>query len=78
MAKKQTGKQKPQVAEAAGSASSSSGAGYSAADIEKAMSEAAATAQAEGITDPDEIRARMLEARRAVKEPDRAPASGED
>jgi uncharacterized protein YdgA (DUF945 family) len=37
--------------------------------IEAAMVEAIKQAQAEGITDQDEIRARMLAAREAVKNP---------
>lgn len=38
------------------------------ADIEAAMTEAVAAAQAEGITDPDKIRARMLAARDLAKQ----------
>jgi hypothetical protein len=50
------------------SAHSSLGGGLSlAAQIEAAMVEAIKQAQAEGITDQDEIRARMLAARAAVK-----------
>jgi hypothetical protein len=50
------------------SASSRMGGGLSlAAQIEAAMVEAIKQAQAEGITDQDEIRARMLAAREAVK-----------
>jgi hypothetical protein len=52
------------------SASSRMGGGLSlAAQIEAAMVEAIKQAQAEGITDQDEIRARMLAAREAVKNP---------
>lgn len=46
--------------------------GLTAAMVEKAMSEATLAAQAEGITDPDEIRARKLAARQALKDSVRA------
>jgi len=55
------------VVQAVGTAATDSGAAYTARDIEAAMSQAAADAQAEGISDPDEIRERMLEARKKVK-----------
>jgi hypothetical protein len=67
MAKKPAGKK---VAEAAGAASSKKAAPGNS--IEEAMSKAAAQAQAEGITDPDEIRQRMLEARKQVNAGNRA------
>lgn len=40
--------------------------GPTAATLEEAMTKAAADAQAEGITDPEEIRTRMLEARKRL------------
>jgi hypothetical protein len=63
MAKKSGNK----VVEAVGSAASASNDTPSAKAIEDAMSQAAADAQAEGISDPDEIRERMLEARKRAK-----------
>lgn len=67
MAKKKD--EKTVVAEATGTASSASGGTVVPGDIEKAMAEAAAQAQADGVTDPDEVRERMLAARKAVKAP---------
>lgn len=75
MAKKQdTQEEKPAgdapkkgIVEAVGTAASASNDTVSARDIEAAMSKAAADAQAEGISDPNEIRDRMLAARKAVK-----------
>lgn len=62
MAKKT--KAAPRVAEAAGA---SAAGNVDAADItrraEEAMSKAAAQAQSEGVTDPEEIKAAMLAAR---------------
>jgi hypothetical protein len=62
MTKKPAGKK---VAEAAGAASNKKAA--TGNSIEEAMSKAAAQAQAEGLTDPDEIRQRMLDAREKAK-----------
>jgi hypothetical protein len=72
----------PRIVEAVGSAA---GFGHASSDkgdftnrIQNAMTEATAKAQAEGVTDPDEILARKLEARRRVKEEDaRARAAAE-
>jgi adenylylsulfate kinase-like enzyme len=55
---------KPTIVEATGSATA--GKSASAREIEKAMAEAIEQALAEGVTDPDEIRERQLEARRKV------------
>lgn len=63
MAKKSESK----VAEAVGSAASQSNDTPSAKDIETAMAKAAEQAQADGISDPDQIRDRMLNARKRVK-----------
>ena len=54
------------IVEAVGSAAPS---GVTGSAIEKAMAEAGLAAMAEGITDPDEIRARKLAAREAIKNP---------
>lgn len=53
-----------QVVQATGKAG---GSGLNSTDVQNAMAEAAAQAQAEGIVDPDEIRQRMLDARAALK-----------
>lgn len=55
------------IVEAVGSASNSTD-GLTAEQIQTAMSEATAAAQAEGITDPDVIRKRALDARKALKQ----------
>jgi hypothetical protein len=62
MAKKPAGEK---VATAVGTASNEKAA--TGNSIEEAMSKAAAQAQAEGLTDPDEIRERMLDARAKAK-----------
>ena len=53
----------PTIAEATGTATY----GARAKDIERAMAEAVAQAYVEGVTDPDEIRRRQLEARAKFK-----------
>lgn len=58
---------------AAAMSSSSSKNPHLAKLIEEAMGAAASKAIAEGITDPNEIRARMLEARELVKNGGVAP-----
>lgn len=60
---------KGRVAAAAMTANSSGsiGEGYSAAQIEKAMSDAVAKALADGVTDPKQHRKLILEARERVK-----------
>lgn len=60
-------KSESRVAEAVGTAASASNDTPSAKDIEAAMSQAAEKAQAEGVSDPNEIRERMLEARKRAK-----------
>jgi hypothetical protein len=59
-------KSESKVVEAVGTAASQSNNTPSAKDIEAAMAQAAEQAQAEGVSDPDEIRSRMLEARKRV------------
>ena len=70
---------KPKIVEAVGSAAGRSSVGIQvdptnptkglkAKVMESAMAAAAAKAQAEGVTDPNEIRRRMLEARDQVKD----------
>jgi hypothetical protein len=59
------------IVEATGTAGGGS-MGLKAKDIEAAMNKAIEDATAEGITDPEKIRERMLEARRRVKEEFRA------
>jgi len=54
------------IVNAVGSAAPS---GFTGSAIEKAMAEAVLAVMAEGITDPDEIRARKLAAREAIKNP---------
>jgi hypothetical protein len=54
---------KPTIVEAVGSATGGKGS----KDIEKAMADAVTKAVAEGITDPEEIRKRQLEARAKIK-----------
>jgi hypothetical protein len=56
-------KVEPRIVEAVGSAGASGRPGVSARQLDEAMGQAAAQAQSEGITDPDEIRARMLKAK---------------
>jgi hypothetical protein len=60
-------KKSEKVVEATGTAAGGN-EGLSAASIQDAMAQATADAQAEGITDPDEILARKLAARKQVKE----------
>lgn len=65
------------IVEAVGTASGGeggAGAHWSAAEIQDAMAGAAAKAAEEGISDPDEVRDRMLAARKALKEERRAEA----
>jgi hypothetical protein len=59
-------KREAQVAEAVGAAGAQSNDTPSSRDIEAAMAQAAEQAQTEGVSDPDEIRSRMLEARKRV------------
>lgn len=61
-------KHESRVAEAVGSAGNDPKDLLNPSAIQDAMSQAAADAQAEGITDPDETRKRMLAAREQVKE----------
>ena len=63
MAKKAEGK----VVEAVGTAASQSNDMPSSKDIEVAMVHAIEQAHADGVSDPDEIRDRMLAARKAAK-----------
>jgi len=60
----------PKIVEEVGVASSSSDTSktFTSADVEKAMSDAIIQANEEGITDPDEVRERMLAARKALKD----------
>ncbi len=62
----QADKVEPRIAEATGAAASAKD-GDLAKRIETAMSDAVTEAAAKGITDPNQIRQRMLEARDAVK-----------
>lgn len=76
MPKKQEAKSEARVVEATGAAAQSGGYGN---EIEQAMVEATVQAQAEGVTDPDEIRDRKLAARKAVKNARaKASQSGDD
>jgi hypothetical protein len=62
-----TKKSESRVVEATGTAAGGNES-LSASAIQDAMAQATADAQAEGITDPDEILARKLAARKQVKE----------
>ena len=68
---------KPTIVEASGSASSSMAGGNAplAQGIEQAMTEATQQCFDEGITDPEEIKARKLDARQQVKDDMREAAA---
>jgi formaldehyde-activating enzyme involved in methanogenesis len=62
-----TKKSDSKIVEAVGSAGNDPADLLNPSAIQEAMAQAAADAQAEGITDPDEIRDRALAAREQVK-----------
>jgi formaldehyde-activating enzyme involved in methanogenesis len=62
-----TKKSDSKIVEAVGSAGNDSADLLNPSAIQEAMAQAAADAQADGITDPDEIRDRVLAAREQVK-----------
>jgi formaldehyde-activating enzyme involved in methanogenesis len=59
-------KSERKAAEASGAAAGGN-KGLTPEVIQDAMAQAVADAQAEGITDPDEIKQRMLDARKSIK-----------
>ncbi len=65
--KKPAVKPASKIAAATGVAGGTGTPGVTATAIEEAMAKAGLKAMSEGITDPDKIRARKLEAREAVK-----------